>query len=193
MGSSKGSDLTELLAQFRRGKQEAAERLIPLIYDELHRLAVRYMRRERPDHSLQPTALINEAYLRLFKQRSGSWKNRAHFFAAAAMLMREILVDHARRRNAAKRGEGAPHLRLDDSAVHPASDPGQRADVIALDQALTRLAVTEPRQARIVTLRFFAEMSTKEVAEALDISARTVEREWKAAKAWLAGQLLPLA
>jgi len=155
------------------------------------------MRLERKGHSLQPTALVHEAYLRLISQRPKSWKNRAHFFAVAAMLMRQILVDHARRRLAAKRGTGKPDLNIDDPVVqvdpHMAFDPDRFEDLIALDEAMTRLETVNPRQGRITELRFFAGMSSNEIAEALGISQRTVEREWAAAQSWLYARLRPLA
>jgi RNA polymerase sigma factor (TIGR02999 family) len=182
-------DVTELLARFRRGDRSAEGLLLPLIVDELHRIAARHMRRERRDHSLQPTALVNEAYLRLINQRAKSWQNRAHFFAFAAGLMREILIDHARRRRAAKRGEGKPHVSLDDPLVQPPAQPGLSSDqfenLIAIDETLTQLAQIDPRQARIVELRFFAGLNSREIAEALDVSERTVDREWAAAQAWM--------
>jgi RNA polymerase sigma-70 factor, ECF subfamily len=185
MDRQKTHDLTDLLRRFRRGDRTAEERLFPLLYDELRQVAVRHMRRERPAHSLQPTALVNEAYLRLINQRAKSWQNRAHFFACAAGLMREILIDHARRRRAAKRGEGKPHITLDGTDAQPLSTDDQLENVLAIDEALTGLAEIDPRQARIVELRFFAGMTSKEIAQALDINERTVDREWATARAWL--------
>jgi RNA polymerase sigma-70 factor (ECF subfamily) len=197
VGPEKSGNITQLLVQFRRGEQGAEARLVTLVYDELHRLAVRYMRLERKGHSLQPTALVHEAYLRLISQRPKSWKNRAHFFAVAAMLMRQILVDHARRRLAAKRGTGKPDVNIDDPVVqmdpHMAFDSDRFEDLIAVDEAMTRLAAVNPRQGRITELRFFAGMSSNEIAEALGISQRTVEREWAAAQSWLYARLRPLA
>jgi RNA polymerase sigma factor (TIGR02999 family) len=190
-------DVTELLARFRRGDRGAEALLIPLIVDELHRIAVRHMRHERADHSLQPTALVNEAYLRLINQRAKSWQNRAHFFAVAAGLMREILIDHARRRRAAKRGEGKPHVRLDDpnslGPGQPALSPDQFENLIAIDETLTQLTQIDPRQARIVELRFFAGLNSKEIAEALDVSERTVDRDWASAQAWMYARLRSMA
>jgi RNA polymerase sigma-70 factor, ECF subfamily len=190
-------DVTKLLAQFRRGEQEAEARLVTLVYDELHRLAVQYMRRERQGHSLQPTALVHEAYLRLVGQQPTSWKNRAHFFAFSSILMRQILVDSARRRRAVKRGAGQPHLNIDDPLAQNDPrlmvDPSQSEDLIALDDELTALAKIHPRQSRIVELRFFAGMSSREVAETHGISVRTADREWAAAQAWLYAQMRPPA
>jgi RNA polymerase sigma-70 factor (ECF subfamily) len=190
-------DVTELLARFRRGDRGAEALLIPLILDELHRIAVRHMRHERADHSLQPTALVNEAYLRLINQRAKSWQNRAHFFAVAAGLMREILIDHARRRRTAKRGEGKPHVRLDDPNTlgpgQPALSAGQFENLIAIDETLTQLTQIDPRQARIVELRFFAGLNSKEIAEALDVSERTVDRDWASAQAWMYTRLRSMA
>jgi RNA polymerase sigma-70 factor (ECF subfamily) len=189
MDRQTGSNVTDLLARFRRGERNAEATLFPLVYDELRRIAARHMRRERPGHSLQPTALVNEAYLRLLDQRAHSWKNRAHFFAFAAGVMREILIDHARRRRAAKRGQGKPNVPFDDlwmgERQQPTLTDDQFEDLIAIDEALTQLADLDPRQTRIVELRFFAGMTSREVAEVLDISERTVEREWAAARAWL--------
>lgn len=195
MGQAELGDVTKLLTQFRRGEQEAAAKLMSLVYDELHRLAVRYMRRERPGHSLQPTALVHEAYLRLVDQQATSWKNRAHFFAFSSTLMRQILVDSARRRLAVKRGAGQPHLNIDDPLAQNDPrliiDPGQSEDLIALDDALTALAKIHPRQSRIVELRFFAGMTSREIAETLETSVRTADREWAAAQAWLYARMRP--
>ncbi len=193
MHQESGGDVSELLVQFRRGEQGAEAKLVTLVYDELHRLAVRYMRRERSDHSLQPTALVHEAYLRLIKQQPKFWKNRVHFFAVAALSMRQILVDHARRRLAVKRGDGQTHLSLDDVGVQDSRfltiDPEQSEDLVALDDALTTLAKVDARQSRIVELRFFAGMNSKEIGEVLGISERTVDRQWAAAQAWLYARL----
>ena len=199
MGTSKlrddGGDVTKLLGRVRRGEHDAEEELIELVYDELRGIAARYMRRERTDHSLQPTALVHEAYLRLIGQQSKSWKNRAHFFAIAALLMRQILVDHARRHDAVKRGDGQRPVSLDSSIARrsprAAIDPDESADLIALDNALTELATASPRQAKIIQMRFFAGMSRKEMAEATAISERTVDRELAAAQAWLTKRLRP--
>jgi RNA polymerase sigma factor (TIGR02999 family) len=151
------------------------------------------MRRERSDHSLQPTALVHEAYLRLIKQQPKFWKNRVHFFAVAALSMRQILVDHARRRLAVKRGDGQTHVSLDDVGAQDARfltiDPEQSEDLVALDDALTTLAKVDARQSRIVELRFFAGMNSKEIAEVLGISERTIDRQWAAAQTWLYARL----
>jgi len=190
------SDVTALLARFRQGDHAAEAVLFPLVYAELRRIAARHMRRERPGHSLQPTALVNEAYLRLIGQRAPPWQNRAHFFALASGVMREILIDHARRRRAAKRGDGKAPIRLDDPFRPVAVADGLTDDhletLLAIDQALTQLADLDPRQTRIVELRFFAGMTSKEIAEVLDISDRTVEREWATARAWLYTRLRPM-
>jgi RNA polymerase sigma factor (TIGR02999 family) len=197
MDQEESGDVTKLLVQFRRGEREAEAKLMTLVYNELHRLAIRYMRRERQGHSLQPTALVHEAYLRLIKQQPKSWENRAHFFAISAILMRQILVDSARRHRAGKRGDGKPHANIDDPLVQRSPrlmlDPRQSEDLIALDDAMTALSKIHCRQSRIVELRFFAGMSTQEVADALEISVRTVDREWAAAQAWLYSQMRPLA
>lgn len=186
MAHTPSGSITKVLAHFRGGSRADAE-LMTLVYDELHRLAVRYMRQERSNHTLQPTALVHEAYLRLAGQRAKPWKNRAHFFAVSALVMRQILVDSARHRLAAKRGDGKPGVRLSDAVdlSELTLDGEQSADVIAIDDALAALSKVEPRQGRIVELRFFAGMTTKEIADALGISERTVDREWTAAQAWL--------
>jgi RNA polymerase sigma factor (TIGR02999 family) len=181
--SSKG--VTQLLLEWRKGDQAALDRLTPLVYDELHRLAQHYMSRERPDHTLQPTALVHEAYLRLVDM-DVPWQDRVHFFAVAAQMMRRILVDYAKTRRAAKRGGGERQVPLDD--VMDLSQ--ERApDVVALDDALTSLAAIDPRKSQIIELRFFGGLTTEETAEVLGISTATVEREMKMAKAWLYQQL----
>ena len=189
MAEDRRGDVTELLTQFRRGDQGAEAKLVALVYGELRQLAAAYMRRERKGHTLQPTALVHEAYVRLISLRPKSWKNRAHFFAVAALLMRQILVDHARRRLAAKRGAGGSHVSTDDPDAQRSPrmmvEPDRDEDLIAVDDALTTLANINARQSRIVELRFFAGMSTREIAEALGTSERTVEREWAAAQTWL--------
>ena len=173
---------TQLLIDWSGGDTAALQKLTPLIYDELHRLAHRFLRRERGGHTLQTTALVNEAYLRLVDQRNLRWQNRAHFFAIAAQLMRRILIDYARRRQYAKRGGGAPHVSLDEAAV--LSDE-RAADLIALDEALDSLASIDPRQSRVVELRFFGGLTIEETAEVLKLSHDMVKREWSTAKAWL--------
>jgi RNA polymerase sigma-70 factor (ECF subfamily) len=174
-------EITEMLAEVRGGSQQAIERLIPIVYEELRRLAGYYMRQERPDHTLQATALVHEAYLRLAGQQSQDWQNRAHFFAVAAQVMRNLLVDHARARQRDKRG-GGHVVPLDDALtlVAAASD-----DVLAIDGALASLFRIAPRPARIVELRYFGGLNVEEIAAVLGISDRTVRREWQMAKAWL--------
>lgn len=175
-------DITLLLAELRAGNSSAESRLLSLVYDELRRLARRYMRGERPDHTLQPTALVHEAYLRLAGQRGVDWQDRAHFFGVAAQLMRRILVDHARARNAEKRGGHEPRIALDDALAFTEE---KCAELLALDEALSRLAQRDPRQARVVELRFFGGLSEDEAAEVLGISTRTLKRDWSVARAWL--------
>ncbi|MEP7346166.1 MAG: sigma-70 family RNA polymerase sigma factor, partial [Gemmatimonadaceae bacterium] len=165
----------------QRGKEGASERLFPLVYAELHDLAVHYMRSERGDHTLQPTALVHEVFLRLYDQRNANWKNRSHFFGIAAQAMRRILVDHARRRHATKR-EGGNQITLDESV---AEAPQRSIDVMALDDALTELAQLDPRQAQVVELRFFGGLDIDQTAEALGISPATVKRDWTFARAFL--------
>lgn len=175
-------DVTALLKDWSGGDRQALERLMPLVYDELRKLASSYLRVERPDHTLQPTALVHEAFLRLVDQRSVDWANRAHFFGIAAQMMRRILVDHARKRHAAKRD--ASQYRVDTlMADEPESDQGP--ELLALDRALGGLEQLDPRQARIVELRFFAGLSVEETAEVVAISTATVKREWRTARAWL--------
>ena len=180
------ADITRLLIDWSRGDTDALEKLLPIVYTELQRIARRAVGRERIDNTLQPTALVNELYLKLIQQRAASWENRAHFFAVAAQLMRRILVDHARERAAAKRGGSAPRLSLSDVGevgVEPA------LELLAVDHALTRLAKLDADQARIVELRYFSGLTVEETAHVLDISPRTVKREWRLAKAWLYKQL----
>jgi RNA polymerase sigma factor (TIGR02999 family) len=179
-------EITQLLAEIRNGDRGAESRLAPLVYDELHRIASRYMHQERPDHTLQSTILVHEAYLQLVKQEDRNWQNRSHFFAIAAQLMRRVLVDHARSRNAAKRGGRQVKLQLEDVLVF--SD-AKCEELIVIDQALTRLAELDARQSRIVELRFFTGLTEEEIGEVLGISSRTVKREWLVAKAWLHGEL----
>lgn len=175
-------DVTQLLMQSSQGDRAAMDQLMPMVYDELRRLARAYLRRERPDHTLQGTALVHEVYLRLIDQRSVKWQNRAHFFAMAAQMIRRILVDHARGQKAAKRGSGAVKITLDDAL----GLPGQHdLDLIALDDSLTSLAAIDPDQSRVVELRFFGGLSIEETAEVMQISPATVNREWSSARAWL--------
>ena len=179
--------ITQLLIDWGKGDQAALERLMPLVYSELRRLASNYLRRERAEHTLQPTALVNEAYLKLVDQRNARWQNRAHFFGIAAQLMRRILVDHARQRQAVKRG-GVDQQRLSiTSAEAVVKQP--EIDLLALNEALDELAQMDPQQSRIVELKFFGGLSIEETAEVLSISHATVERDWKLARAWLRRQL----
>jgi RNA polymerase sigma-70 factor, ECF subfamily len=174
--------ITQLLAGWGRGERTALDQVTPLIYKELHRIAHRYMRRERPGHTLQTSALINEAYLRLIDQRETRWQNRAHFFAIAAKLMRRILVDQARKKEYAKRGQNPLRVSLDEDI---AASGGRQTDLVALDDALKDLETLDQRKSRVVDMRFFGGLSLEEIAEALDISVPTVEREWRSARAWL--------
>lgn len=178
------SEVTQLLRSWSDGDQEALDKLIPLVYAELHRLARGYMRGEREGHTLQTTALINEAFLRLIDWKKVSWQNRAHFFGVSAQLMRRILVDFARSRNL-KRGGALSRVTLNEALIPEAS----RTDVVAVDEALKSLEALDPRKVKIVELRFFAGLSTIETAEVLKISKRTVEREWGLAQAWLLREL----
>lgn len=175
-------DVTELLLEWGEGDEHALKRLIPLVEVELRRIAKRYMRREARNHTLQPTALVNELFLKLVDQRRVQWKNRAHFFGSAANIMRRILVDHARIRDAAKRGQGAKALSLDEISEAAAKT---EVDLLALDDALSSLADVDPRQSRIVELRYFTGLGHQEIGEVLGISARTVRREWRTARLWL--------
>lgn len=179
---SRAHDVTGLLLSWRQGDAGALDRLVPLVYDELRRVARRHLRREPPGHSLQATALVHEVYLRLVDVDRMTLKSRTHFFAVAARLMRQILVDHARRKRAGKRGGGVTMMSLDE--VSPAAQTSS-VDVLALDQALDALSSFDIQQCRVVELRFFAGLNIDEAAEALGISTATVEREWAMAKAWL--------
>ena len=179
--------VTQLLIDWSKGDQAALDRLMPLVYSELRRLAANYLRRERQGHTLQPTALVNEAYLRLVDQKNAKWQNRAQFFGISAQLMRRILVDHARGRQAAKRG-GSEQQRLSiTSAEKVLKDSG--IDLLALNEALDELAKMDPQQSRIVELKFFGGLSIEETAEVLGVGHATVERDWKMARAWLRRQL----
>lgn len=175
-------EVSRLLAGWGGGDAGALDKLIPLVYDELKRLAHHFMRQERPGHTLQTTALVDEAYLRLADQKHGQWKNRSQFFSIAAQFMRRILVDHARSRIRAKRGGGAHKVSLDEVAV---LSPERGADLIALDTALARLALIDRRKSEIVELRYFGGLSVEEAAEVLGVSPITVKRDWLVAKAWL--------
>ena len=175
-------EITQLLIDWRNGDKAAVDQLMPLVYDELRRLASNFFRRERVNHTLQPTALVHEAYLHLMGQSEVGWQNRAHFFGAAAQLMRHILIDHARTHNAAKRGGGDIRVSLKEEL---AATEQREVDLIALDAALDELAALDEQQGRIVEMRFFGGLSIEETAEVLAISPATVKREWSAAKAWL--------
>jgi RNA polymerase sigma-70 factor (ECF subfamily) len=179
-------DVTVLLAQLVQGKDEAASKLIPMVYDELRRLAGGYMRRERSDHTLQATALVHEAYLKLVQQRSVDWQSRAHFFGIAAQMMRRILIDHARGHLRDKRGAGQQVVPLDEAVVF---SPEQSAEMLKVDESLQRLSKLDPRQAKVVELRFFGGLTVEETADVLKISPKTVKREWSVAKAWLHGDM----
>jgi RNA polymerase sigma-70 factor, ECF subfamily len=180
-------DVTVLLAEMKSGNGEALSRLMPLVYKELRRLAAHCLKQERPGHTLQPTALVHEAYLRLAGQNRAGWQNRAQFMGVAAQLMRRILVDYARQHIAAKRGSGAVLLDIGD--VEPASEARQSAEMLAIDEALGRLSRLDPQQARVVEMRYFGGMTVEETAEALGIAPRTVKRDWAMAKAWLHTEL----
>jgi len=179
-------EVTQLLVAWSKGDQSALEQLMPLVYDELRRLARQYMRREPAEHTLQTTALVNEAYLRLIEQKEVRWQNRAHFFALSSQLMRRILVGMARTRHAHKRGGTAQQVALEEALV--ISDE-RAAELVALDDALTALQALDPRRSRVVELRYFGGLSVEETAEVLQISPETVMREWKRAKAWLYNEL----
>jgi RNA polymerase sigma factor (TIGR02999 family) len=177
MTTASPKEVTQLLLDWSHGDQSALDQLMPLVYDELRRLAHRHMSRERADHTIQTTALVNEAYLRLVEQKDVHWQNRAHFFAIAAQMMRRILIDYAR-----KRGGGAPHVSLEEAAVLTEE---RAANLIALDDALNSLAALDPQQCRVVELKFFGGLTTEETAEVLGLSVDKVKREWSTAKLWL--------
>jgi RNA polymerase sigma factor (TIGR02999 family) len=179
-------EVTNLLRELKQGNRTAEERLIPLVYGELRRIAGTYLRRESPGNSLQPTALVHEAYLRLTNIKEVDWQSRSHFFAVSARIMRRILVEHARSVQAIKRGGGWDAVSINE-AILPGAD--RAPEIVALDEALTRLSEFAPRQAQVVELRFFAGMEADEVGAALGISARTVKRDWRIAKAWLFKEL----
>lgn len=180
-------DVTQLLKAMHAGDPAAAERLLPLVYGELHRLAQAYMRRERPDHTLQATALINEAYIRLAGEDIG-WTSRAHFIGLAAHVMRQVLVDYARAHAAERRAGGMRRVEMQDDL---AISPERLAEAVALDEALTRLAAENPRQARTVELRYFGGLSVEQIARILEVSPRSVKRDWSLAKIWLSRQFRP--
>lgn len=176
------NQVTQLLLDWGNGDKAALDKLVPVVYQELRRLAAYYMRRERPGHTLQTSALVNEAYMRLVDYSQMRWQSRAHFFAVAAQAMRRILVEHARKRHFAKRGGGAVKVSFDEAAI---VSQEQAADLVALDDALTSLEAMDERKARIVELRYIGGLNIEETAEVLSISPATVQREWRAAKAWL--------
>lgn len=179
--------ITQLLKKWSEGNQEVLDKLMPLVYEELRRQASRYLRRERANHTLQTTALIHEAYLKLIDQNQVEWQNRTHFFAIASQAMRRILVDYARERNRDKRGGAAENLPIEEAAF--VVSPGKNVDLVALDEALNRLAEFDERQARVVELRYFSGLSIDETAAVLGISNVTVRRDWNMAKAWLHQQI----
>ena len=180
------SEITDLLDQMSGDDPRATSELMERVYDELHRLAAAYMRRERGDHTLQTTALVHEAYLRLIGQRDIAWKNRAHFLGVAAQMMRRVLVDHARAHLCRRRGGLQEKVSLDDVCISPRT---HSADLVTLDEALTRLAQIDARQAQIVELRFFGGLTTEETAKTLGVSTKTVNRDWLVARAWLRGEI----
>jgi RNA polymerase sigma factor (TIGR02999 family) len=183
---SSQANVTALLSEFAQGNQDAADKLTPVVYNELKRLARRYMRRERLDHTLQTTALVHEAYLKLVRQQSVNWQCRSHFFGIAAQLMRRILIDHARGHLRAKRGGVKEVLPLNEALVF---SPEHSEELIKLNEALERLSALDPRQGRIVELRFFGGLSVEETSELIGVSPKTVKRDWAVAKAWLRGEL----
>ena len=180
-------EITQLLAEWSDGNQSALDELYPLVYEELHRLARRYMSRERKGHTLQTTALINEAYVRLVDQKNVPWANRSHFFAISAQIMRRILIDHARRHQYAKRGGGARQVSLDEALT--VVMPDQSGELLRLDEALKSLAEMDPRRSQVVELRYFGGLNNEEIAGVLHISENTVTRDWNMARAWLYQQL----
>jgi RNA polymerase sigma factor (TIGR02999 family) len=184
---SEVGEITEILDQVRKGNQEALQKLIPIVYEELRRLAAHYMRGERSDHTLQTTALVHEAYLQLVGQKSPDWRDHKHFFAVAAQVMRHLLVDYARARKRIKRGGGGA-VPLEDAAAVLTMGP---EELLAIDDALDILARISPRQSRVVELRCFGGLSVQEIAEVLEVSERTVKSDWQMAKAWLYGQVRP--
>jgi RNA polymerase sigma factor (TIGR02999 family) len=182
VSSDPKTEITQLLKLWQQGDSEALESLMPKVYSELKRLAASYLRRERPDHTLQSAALVNEAYVRLVDQNETQWQNKAHFFGIAAQMMRRILADHARSHNAEKRGAGAPMLELDEALAQAQT---RSIDLLSLDDALQKLEKLDPRQGKIVELRFFGGLSIEDTANVLGIAPATVKRDWTAARAWL--------
>ena len=188
MSTSSQHEVTRLLIRLTEGDHAVLDALLPAVYDELRRLASNYLRRERQGHTLQPTALVHEAYIRLVDQTRVEWQNRAHFFGVAAQMMRRILVDHARGQAAEKRGGDVQKISLDENIDVSAL---RASELVALDEALERLAAIDPQKGRLVELRFFGGLSVEETAEVLGVSAPTVKRQWRMAKAWLYGQVKP--
>ena len=186
MQAQTSKEITQLLTAWSEGDQSALHQLAPLIHSELHRLAHHYMRRERPGHLLQTSALVNEAYVRLIDWKNVRWQNRAHFFAVAAQMMRRILVDFARENRNLKRGGGALQISLSEAASFVMHD---NTDLVALDDALSALAQVDPRKVRVVEMRFFAGLSVEEIADVLKVSKETVMRDWRLAKVWLLREL----
>lgn len=186
MTTPSAHEVTDLLVKWGRGDEAALDELVPLVHEELRRRAHRYIERERPGHTLQTTALVNEAYLRLVNQAGVRWQDRAHFFAVSAKVMRHILVDYARARGYAKRGGGALRVTLDEAAGVSA---GQAAELLALDEALKGLAEIYPRRSQVVELRYFGGLNNEEVAAVLKVTTKTVERDWRFARAWLYDEL----
>ncbi len=182
--------VTQILQEVQQGDASAAEQLLPLVYDELRGLADSFFRHERPDHTLQPTALVHEAYFRLVKQTDMPWQGRAHFFAVAAQAMRRVLINHAEKHNAIKRGGVQQRVTLDENTPTPAATAIGPVDLLALNEALTRLEALDERQCRVIELRFFGGLSVEETAEVLGIAPRTVKLDWQMARAWLHTQLI---
>ena len=187
MSQPSSSDITQLLIELTGGREDVVDQILPVVYDELRRLAGSYLRRERSDHTLQPTALVHEAYMKLIDQKQVRWQNRAHFFGIAAQVMRRILMDHARKHKADKRGGSAEKLPIDEEILVVSNEGSSQ--LLALDDALKTLAQMDPDKAKIVELRYFGGLSIEETAEVMGVSVPTINRHWKLAKAWLYGQL----
>jgi RNA polymerase sigma factor (TIGR02999 family) len=181
------NDVTRILKEWGEGNTDAHDRLMPFVYGELRRLARVYLKNERSDHTLQPTALVHEAFLKLIDQRGINWQNRAHFYGIAARLMRRILVDHARAHSAEKRGGGMPNVEFEEAGIFPQQQ--RRVDLISLDEALERLAKLDIRKSKVVEMRFFGGLNEDEIAECLSVSRKTVMRDWQMAKLWLYSEL----
>lgn len=189
MAHNQSNDVTELLIKLTDGNESVLDELLPLIYGELRILANKYLRRERSDHTLQPTALVHEAYLKLIDQKQVRWQNRAHFFGVAAQIMRRLLVDHARKHTADKRGGEFDKMQLEESIVVVQGE--KSIELLALDEALENLAKLDPQKSKIVELRYFGGLSVEETAEVMNVSPITIKRQWRMAKAWLYGQVAP--